>query len=191
MNKFVITGSPGCGKSSIIRGLEISYNKNVIREAAEDFILYQKALGIVNPRLAPDFQSSILELLIKRESKIPVDCNEVFLDRGVPDVFGYLPVGSELYDKSLELATLQRRNVNTLKRPHDYDTNPLYTPYTKVFVVTSLGIIENTDVRCEDHINALEIGKLIFEAYTNLGYEVVMIPKMPLTDRIKMILSNV
>ena len=49
IRKFVLTGGPGSGKSSIILELE-RRGEYVVREAAEDVIRLEQAKGIKNPQ---------------------------------------------------------------------------------------------------------------------------------------------
>ena len=46
MKKYILTGGPGSGKSSILLGLE-QQGETIIREAAEDYIKHQQAQGIL------------------------------------------------------------------------------------------------------------------------------------------------
>lgn len=48
VKKYVITGGPGTGKSSIILALE-KKGEHIVHEAAEDFIKLQQARGIKEP----------------------------------------------------------------------------------------------------------------------------------------------
>ena len=55
MKKYVLTGMSGAGKSCLITALELR-NEYVVREAARDYIEYQKANGVAAPSQAPDFE---------------------------------------------------------------------------------------------------------------------------------------
>lgn len=44
MKRYILTGTPGCGKTSIIRGLEMS-GASVVAESATDVIAYKQMQG--------------------------------------------------------------------------------------------------------------------------------------------------
>ncbi len=48
MRRFILTGTPGCGKTSIIKALKIT-GVSVVKEAAIDSIACQQRQGIENP----------------------------------------------------------------------------------------------------------------------------------------------
>ena len=48
MRRFILTGTPGCGKTSVIKALEIT-GASVVTEAATDIIASQQRQGIENP----------------------------------------------------------------------------------------------------------------------------------------------
>ena len=88
--KYVLTGGPGSGKSSIILALEYR-GEAVMREVAGDFINLQQAMGIPEPWKDPKFQDRIRNWQVTREmdaDKIAKN-GRVFLDRGVLDGLAY------------------------------------------------------------------------------------------------------
>ena len=48
MRRFILTGTPGCGKTSIIKALEIT-GASVVTEAATDIIACQQVQTIAKP----------------------------------------------------------------------------------------------------------------------------------------------
>ena len=59
--KYILTGGPGSGKSSILLELR-SRGNTIVREAAEDVIRLEQARGNTKPWELPEFQRKILEL---------------------------------------------------------------------------------------------------------------------------------
>lgn len=170
MKKYVLTGGPGSGKSSIILALELM-GENVINEAAEDYIRYRQAMGVKEPWKEADFQDKILELQLRRESNIPEGTGRIFMDRGVPDGLAYAQPGTKAY-KRLENAAKE-------------------TSYEKkVFVVEPLSSCEKTAVRRENLEEAVKLGEKLEEVYRKLGYEPVKIPAGPLEERVTELLKN-
>jgi len=61
MRRFIITGAPGAGKTTIIRQLELD-GFSVVEEAATDVIAAVHAQGVVEPWRHPSFIDAITNL---------------------------------------------------------------------------------------------------------------------------------
>jgi len=170
VKKYIITGGPGTGKSSIILALE-KKGEYVVPEAAADFIKLQQARGIKTPWIDPDFQQNIMNLQIQRELRIPQDIEKVFIDRGIPDGLAYLNPQSELAKEILEETKDNR--------------------YTKIFLIEELEETKKDNIRREDKEKALFLRKKIEQIYTSLGYEIVIIPLDDLDSRVEEILKHI
>ncbi len=59
--RYILTGMPGCGKTSIIQTLE-ALGHTVIQEAATDVIATEQALGNLEPWISPKFIDDIITL---------------------------------------------------------------------------------------------------------------------------------
>lgn len=166
--KYILTGGPGSGKTSILLSLG-KKGEYIIKEAAEDTIKFYRSKGIDNPWDYEDFQTEILNLQIQREKDIPDGIERVFIDRGIPDGLAYSNPKSKIYEKTLIEANKTR--------------------YEKIFVIESLGFLENTIIRREDSKKAIEIGLRLQDIYTDLGYNIIKIPAFPLEKRVELILE--
>ncbi|MCK5474167.1 MAG: AAA family ATPase [Candidatus Aenigmarchaeota archaeon] len=171
--KYAITGGPGCGKSSLIDEL---YKRGhyVVEEAAEPIIKEQMAID--GPNLPwknrQAFQNAVLEMQKEMEAKIP-EYGTAFLDRGANDGLAYLWLDS-------------------IEPPQEFCTGIKAHSYDKIFMLEELpaSVYENTDYRKEDPETARKISALIHQAYTNAGYEVVMVPFMTVAKRAEYILRE-
>ncbi|MBN2052867.1 AAA family ATPase [Candidatus Woesearchaeota archaeon] len=170
MKRYILTGGPGAGKSSIILALE-KQGEYTIREAAEDCIKLKQAQGIKEPWTEPGFQESILELQQQREARVPKEAARVFIDRGLLDGLAYTKPRTETYKKIAEAAAK--------------------TKYDLVFIIEPLETVEKTAVRREDMKEALEIRKKLEETYRQAGYEPILIKAGPLEQRVKKILAHI
>jgi predicted ATPase len=56
MKRFILTGAPGAGKTTILRQLELD-SFSVVEEAATDLIALEQAKGIAEPWMQPPFGS--------------------------------------------------------------------------------------------------------------------------------------
>ncbi len=164
--KYILTGAPGSGKSSILLELE-RRGEHIIREAAEDVIKRYQAKGIEKPWELPNFQGEILDLQIQRENRIPQEAKRVFIDRGIYDGLAYLKEGSEIYKKIKE----DGRN------------------YSKIFFIGRLQKTETNKTRREDDLEAALLENKLQETYLQQGYELFKIPQLQLEERAELILN--
>ena len=158
--KYILTGGPGSGKSSILLALE-QQGEYIVKEAAEDVIKLEQAYGIEEPWKDPDFQRKILRLQVRRENQIPNSLERVFIDRGILDGLAYTKPGTEISKE------IQREAK----------------AYTGVFLIENLGEIKQTKVRREDQTEALELERKFIEIYTTAGYVVTNISNNHKTRR--------
>ena len=61
MRRFIFTGTPGSGKTSVIKELE-KLGHAVIHEAATDVISIEQAMGIEKPWEEPEFVDQITHM---------------------------------------------------------------------------------------------------------------------------------
>ena len=80
MKRYILTGTPGCGKTSIIRCLEVA-GYAVVEEAATDIIALRQAQGIAEPWTHPSFIDDITSLQIQRQTRIADVSSVQFYDR--------------------------------------------------------------------------------------------------------------
>ncbi len=81
MRRFIITGAPGAGKTSIIRQLELD-GFSVVEEAATDVIAAAQAQGTAEPWTHPSFIDAIASLQRDRQIRASYQPDEVqFHDR--------------------------------------------------------------------------------------------------------------
>ncbi len=167
---YVLTGGPGSGKTSLLNCLEFYHNEFTIREAAEDYIKLQQALGIGDPWNNPNFQKEILDLQLKRKKNIPQGIDRIFVDRDVIDGLAYLTPG-RLYNHILSEAKKQ-----TLE---------------KVFLIENLGQTDTNIVRRENQEEAIMLENKLSGLYTSMGYDIIRIPSAPIKERTEMIMGHI
>lgn len=161
--KYILTGGPGSGKSSVLLELE-RRGEYIIREAAEDVIKLAQSKGVEKPWELANFQRDILNIQIQRERAIPQDIRRVFIDRGIPDGLAYTKQGTDIYK---EIKSQCPR-------------------YSGIFLIENLGGTEQNKVRREDNGEALELELILGEIYTINpvgGYKVVHIPPQSVIER--------
>ena len=83
MRRFILTGTPGSGKTAIIRQLELD-GFSVVEEAATDIMALEQARGVAEPWTHASFIDSIAELQRRRQVRASRETDEVqFHDRSV------------------------------------------------------------------------------------------------------------
>ena len=172
MKKYVLTGGPGIGKTTVIEILA-SMGYKVIPEAARMVIEEEQ---IKNSEILPwknlsKFQEIVAMRQLQAEEKIQSNVGQsVFLDRGIIDGYGYCLRGGVTPPTSI--------------------TDNAKNRYEKIFVLDPLELYEKDNVRFEDKEEAQKSHLNIIEAYKNFGYEPIFVPVMPPEDRVEFILNR-
>ena len=172
MKRYILTGTPGCGKTSILRSLEVA-GYLVIEEAATDVIALRQAQGIAEPWTNPSFIDDITNLQKLRQMRI-ADVHEVqFYDRSPVCTYalsvwlGY-PISTTLAD---EMARIKKAQV-----------------YQKqVFFIDNLGFCEPTAARKISFEDSLRFEKVHEETYRSFGYECIRVAPRVLSARVEQI----
>ncbi|MFC4007363.1 AAA family ATPase [Nonomuraea purpurea] len=170
MKRYILTGTPGAGKTAILRQLECD-GYTVVEEAATDVIALRQARGEAEPWTKPSFVEAITALQRRRQEQAAALPGEVQVyDRSPVCTYAlarYLghPVPPAL---SRELDRIQERRI--------YDNRVLF--------VRSLGFVTPTDARLITFAESLRFEQVHRDAYASLGYECVPIAPGPLPDRV-------
>lgn len=177
MKRYIITGTPGCGKTSVIRALELT-GASVVSEAATDLIALRQAQGDQEPWKYPNFIDDIVKLQKHRQIDMCADYSDLhFYDRS--------PICT--YALALYLGFEPSPNLmSEIKRIHKYDI------YEKqAFFLENLGFITNTDARQISFEDSLKFEQIHKEAYAKFGYECVVIPAKAIDERVEIILRGI
>ena len=171
---YVITGGPSSGKTSVINELK-KLGYTTIPEAARLIIDREMRKGKSIEEIRRNevkFQLKVWRLKLFLEQRAPR--NEIlFLDRGLPDSIAYFKL---LKFKEDEIGEI----IETCKR----------RKYEKVFFLEQLPF-EKDYARTEDEVTAKKLSELIFDVYSNLGYEVIKVPRESVRKRVELILSHI
>lgn len=173
MKRYIVTGAPGAGKTTIIRQLERD-GFSVVEEAATDVIAAAHADGKAEIWRDPSFIDSIARLQKNRQLQASSQSDHVqFHDRPVvctAALAAYLghsipPVLAGELDRIQSEAIFQKR----------------------VFFIRNLGFITPTEARRISFEDALRFEKTHEQAYREFGFELVFIEPATVSERVSQI----
>ena len=172
--RYVITGAPGTGKTSIIKALK-KKGFTCINEQSRRIITEQimKKGDILPWKNQIAFEKKIASIRTKKYLMSPP--NEIcFFDRSVLDCVAYLKL-SKLKVPSEILKNIQKCKFNNIV---------FYTPFWKEIYI-------NDGERKESIEIAIKIQKTIIEAYKSKNYQLIKIPKLSIKKRVDFIISKI
>ena len=172
MQRFiVISGGPGSGKSTLIDALEHQgFSRSI--EAGRAVIQHQTNIG--GSALPWADRALFAELMLSWEMRsydlaLKQQC-PVFFDRGLPDVIGYLTLCGLPVPEHMHRAALMIRYNRTVF---------LAPPWEAIF--------SQDAERKQDFDEALRTFKAMEETYRGLGYEIALLPKSTVQERVNFI----
>jgi predicted ATPase len=177
MPSYILTGTPGAGKTAALRLLEIS-GYAVVEEAATDVIALGNALGREEPWHDHDFIDKVIALQRQRQGSVAVARDAtVFFDRS--------PVCTLALSRYLGFTTsrLLAGEVNRMVTEGTYEET--------VFFVRNQGFVKETAARRISFEDSLVFEELHEQAYRELGFKLVDVPAGPLADRVALILRAI
>ncbi len=166
MKRYIFTGTPGSGKTSLLRELQL-HGYTIIEEAATDVIAIEHSRGTTEPWLHADFIDKIT--LMQQQRQLEAIGSIQLYDRSpictlaLSRYLGYPPP-----DILLE-------ELDRIKRENIYER--------QIFFLDNLGFVEPTAARRISYENALIFENLHKEVYRELNYELIMIPPEPIAAR--------
>jgi predicted ATPase len=171
VNRVVVTGAPGTGKSTVLDLLH-KQSYPVIPEMARQLIEEQQAIG--SSMVPWDDHPRFGVEMFKRQVEQYKEAKEgwVFFDRGILD----------------NLAYMRRDSCPNISLEEESKS---YTYFPDVFLFPAWDEIYNLDnVRWENLSLMKEIDKALREMYERMGYNVIEVPKLNPQERLHFILNS-
>jgi predicted ATPase len=175
MKRYILTGTPGSGKTSIIRLLEIM-GYLVVEEAATDIIALEQVQGNAEPWKDASFINKIVELQKQRQvqfsdlsSKVQIYDRSVFCTYALSKYLGYQP------------------SKNIIEEINRVENEQIYQK--KVFFIENLGFCQPSEARKISFEEALRFEYIHEETYKYFGYTCIKISPGKVIERANRIIS--
>jgi predicted ATPase len=176
MRRYVLTGTPGAGKTSILRGLaELGYG--VVEEAATTVIARAQARGEDEPWTRASFIDEIVDLQSRRQLASPTTAPVQVFDRS--------PICTHA------LATYLGRPPSRVLTAEIERITGEEIYERQVFFVRNLGFCEPTSARRISFQESLTFEKIHEQSYRAFGYELIDIPADDLAHRVAAVSSAI
>lgn len=174
IKRIVITGGPGTGKSSIINHLESSGFK-CYAEVSRQVTLEARKKGVDQLFLSDPLLFS--DLLLKARTRQFMEAetesvNQVFYDRGLPDVLAYMNYANSNYPEKF----------TSVCNTYTYDRIFILPPWEAIF--------KSDNERYENFEQAVAIQKHLENTYSQFGYTLLEVPLGTINERTDFILKN-
>jgi predicted ATPase len=174
MRRYILSGAPGSGKTTVLQYLG-GLGYPTVSEAATEVIAHEQARGRPEPWMCDDFIDQVATLQRAEQARTPPDGAVQFYDRS--------PVCTHALSVYLgrEPTRLLRDELDRIARDRVYQ--PL------VFFVGNLGYCEPTQARRITFEQSLAFEQIHRDSYREFGYRLMEIPAAPVADRAAMILD--
>jgi len=177
MKRFILTGTPGAGKTAILRQLERD-GFSVVEEAATDVIALSQACGVAEPWTHASFIDMVADLQKRRLLRAAHEpCEVQFHDRSaictaaLATYLGF-PVTSGL---AHELERLRTEKI--FER--------------EVFFIRNLGFVAPTEARRISFEEALRFEQIHEQTYRDMDFAIVSIEPGSVAERVASIKNAV
>ncbi len=169
IRKYIVTGAPGTGKTTLIKALEEDYP--CMRELSRQVIIQEQQKGREGTpwQDIERFAELVHEAFLRQ---LAVSPQSVFTDRSLLDLMAYLQVEGKSISSEL-------RHFPYKEKFED-----------KVFFAPTWEAIYHKDQqRQQEFAYCLELEKALLKVYTEKGFEIIYLPKNKVSNRVNFVTS--
>jgi predicted ATPase len=173
MKRYILTGAPGSGKTSVLLLLK-SRGYDVVEEAATAVIAAEQAKGNEEPWAQHTFIDKIVRLQRQRQAEPVHPGSEL-------QIYDRSPVCTLALSVYLGLPAqgVLSEEIERIRREDVYQR--------RVFFVRDIGFIEPSDARRITFEESVEFERIHVQTYLMLGYELIDVPRADVADRADMV----
>jgi len=176
MQRFILTGAPGAGKTVLLRRLELA-GYGVVEEAATDHIALADALGVARHWEAPGFIDEIVALQRARQARADAWSDAVV-------VFDRSPICTWALSEFLGLSPtpVLTREAERVVAGGVYER--------RVFLVELMGFVTPTQARRITFEDAVRFEAAHVAAYARFGFELVRVAPADVETRFAAVVAG-
>ena len=170
VKRYILTGTPGSGKTSVLNALK-SQGYAVVEEAATDVNALEHRRGNAEPWRQADFIDTIVHLQKQRQIATETTPGEL-------QVYDRSPICTLALSRYLGYppSVCLLEELERIEREHIYQR--------QVFFLENLGFCQPTEVRKITFEQALLFETMHSDIYTSLGYDLIKIAPEALAGRV-------
>ena len=178
-NRFIFTGTPGSGKTSVILALK-RLGHVVIPESATDVIAEEQAKGTMRPWEQADFVDKIA--LTQKLRQLNAKGELQFYDRSPFCAYALGRYSAHWHHRDFAPSPVLLEEVDRCLKAGIYQR--------KGFFFENLGFIEPTSARKISYEDALIFEQIHIEVYKEFGFEIVLVPNNAIEERCRFVLET-
>lgn len=173
MEKYILTGGPGVGKTTLLDRLA-DEGFTTLPEVARELIAEEqkKEGGILPWNDVALFEELVIGRQLQQEKKVQHHGNaKMFLDRSLVDPLAFAEVSNIIIRSDI---------YNLIEQ----------ASYTRVFYLERLPFYHQDKERKEDLDLAKKIHEQLYTIYDRLGFDIVTVPAVSIEERVELILRE-
>lgn len=173
MEKYIITGGPGVGKTTLLNELGKA-GEITLSEVAREIIAEEqkKEKGILPWTNLAEFQKLTAQRQVHKEKSVGNGYNRIFQDRSLVDSIAYAEEGRVAVPDGV-YRLIEQAN------------------YTRIFYLEQLPFYAQDEERKEDVKLARKIHQKLYQVYDRLGFDIVTVPVCnSIEERVQFVLKE-